>query len=683
MRHAGMHWPNGREDYEGIMALPSPLLLMLATEARWHYDKVRQAGKTVMWRGLPRVGKRPAEIGYGKLKKNAEEATNLWDEQPHYGTEYFVPYNELDLNFERGDDENDFDGIPERFRTLTDFLHGILPHLRERLTVGTKVFFPPWTPDHRDVENVSIWKGAAAQYDGLVVHAYGGPEKIINRLTWYVEQFPDKPIFLGEWNSDDPANVLEELKAFADRTPTFMGATYFAWHWYDAPDWWPMGYNVDENTALYSLFANQKGKEVKPYSTQDVLEIVKNAADTNGISRRLLTALLIAESGFKWNSARYAFRNADGSYTNLTADAEDAISRGDFATLSAILDRITNAGSTDISFGVGQQTVRWADDGDHTHSVKNVLFIRDRYFDVPYAVSVAAKKLATYAKSFGDGIEALCRYNKPTLPSEQNPNRPKYEKGLAEADKLLLPQSNMEGTTGMIQKEVRATSHSTTPFSSEPKGFILHGSRSGNSSLTKEQEYQGCANWCLNNPDDLSWNATIGENKYAQHMSAGVWGWNARAASDNYIAVEFAQTTKNEPITDAQVDAFVAFVKDSVLLIWPNIPYVLVTHAEVENTGETGKRDGKDDVFPFGDPRAAELKKRILDKLPKRSAPPESQYAFQFGFAAKAAELGEDVVGEPLENEYYIGDHHSMQMTTTGVMLYSKEANNVLFLPGR
>jgi hypothetical protein len=183
----------------------------------------------------------------------------------------------------------------------------------------------------------------------------------------------------------------------------------------------------------------------------------------------------------------------------------------------------------------------------------------------------------------------------------------------------------------------------------------------------------------LNNPDDLSWHATIGENKYAVHMGMNEWGWNARAASDNYIAVEFAQTTKNEAITDAQVEAFVAFLKDKVLPEWPAIPMLFVTHADVEKSGETGKVDGKDDVFPFGDARVQELIGRIKAKLDV----PTSAYSFQFGFKDKADELGESVVGVPLENEYYIGDHHSFQMTSKGLMVYSKEANKVLFLAGQ
>lgn len=415
---------------------------------------------------------------------------------------------------------------------------------------------------------------------------------------------------------------------------------------------------------------------MKPYTPEEVLKESNNAADTYGIPRRLLAALLKAESGLKWNSARYAFRNADGSYSNLTKECELALTSGNIPEFKRLLDTITANGSQDISFGVGQQTVRWANEGDHTASPENVMYIRDTYFDVPHAVDTAAKSLTFYYGKYGDVVEALCRYNKPTVPSLQNPNRSTYVKALAEVDQLL---SNTEGTVPTMIVEQKLTTHSTERFTGTPKGFILHGSRSGVAGRPKEQEYQGCVSWCLNNPDDLSWSATIGENKYAIHMPAQYWGWNARKASPNYVAVEFAQATNSEAISDAQVDAFVHFVKNVVQPAWPSIPLVLKTHAEVEKSGETGKIDGKDDVFPFGDQRAKELKDRILSKLAVPGGAPV--YEFHFGFKDKADELGEDIVGVPLDNEVYFGDSYSMQMTTKGMMIYSKVANVVQFLP--
>lgn len=57
--------------------------------------------------------------------------------------------------------------------------------------------------------------------------------------------------------------------------------------------------------------------------------------------------------------------------------------------------------------------------------------------------------------------------------------------------------------------------------------------------------------------------------------------------------------------------------------------------------------------------------------------------SFRFGFLQKAQELGAAVVGAPLEDEQYIGDNYAFQVTEKGLLVYSKKANKVHFLPGR
>ena len=189
----------------------------------------------------------------------------------------------------------------------------------------------------------------------------------------------------------------------------------------------------------------------------------------------------------------------------------------------------------------------------------------------------------------------------------------------------------------------------------------------------------------MNNPEGLAWHATIGENEYYLHMNANEWGWNARAASDDYIAVEFAQAVVSEPITDAQVDAYVEFIKTDILPTYPDIPMVFVTHADIDGSQVYGGTyDGKSDVFPKGDPRTQDLINRIQARLTPQPQPqpePQSPYQFHFGFADKAAALG-SIAGVPIEDEHYISDNYSFQMTTTGLMVYSKQGNTVHFLKG-
>lgn len=151
-------------------------------------------------------------------------------------------------------------------------------------------------------------------------------------------------------------------------------------------------------------------------------------------------------------------------------------------------------------------------------------------------------------------------------------------------------------------------------FASTPKGIILHGSRSGRAGNPKAAEYLGTARYEVSNPDGLGWHATIGEGVVAVHLTPQEWGWNARAASDKYLAVEIAQATVDEPVTDGQVVALADYIKTRVLPAWPKLPMYFPTHAEVERSGETGKLDGKSDVFP-DKTRSDELRGRLMARL--------------------------------------------------------------------
>lgn len=103
------------------------------------------------------------------------------------------------------------------------------------------------------------------------------------------------------------------------------------------------------------------------------------------------------------------------------------------------------------------------------------------------------------------------------------------------------------------------------------------------------------------------------------------------------------------------------------------------------------KNPGEGDLSIWGNDErlALFLSPPVLAPSPLPAPEPEPEPTggdmpeYQFGFKAKAEELGAAVVGKPLEDEYYVGDHHSFQMTEKGLMVYSKQANTVKFLPGK
>lgn len=109
----------------------------------------------------------------------------------------------------------------------------------------------------------------------------------------------------------------------------------------------------------------------------------------------------------------------------------------------------------------------------------------------------------------------------------------------------------------------------------------------------------------------LGWNATIGDNEIAIHGPATHWGWNARRASSNYLALEFAQPTSAHNITQGQVRAAAYYIAKYA----PNVPQYWPSHAELEYNGETGQIDGKTDPYPYGDPRMGQLRDAVARLL--------------------------------------------------------------------
>lgn len=150
-------------------------------------------------------------------------------------------------------------------------------------------------------------------------------------------------------------------------------------------------------------------------------------------------------------------------------------------------------------------------------------------------------------------------------------------------------------------------------FTTCPKGFLLHSSRSG-LARSEYDEFLSTAAYCQSNPDGLAWHASIGPGAVAIHMRPQAWGWSARSpASSEWIAVEFAQGRLGDPISDDQVDAFCAYAVARVLAVWPQMPLAFVFHSWLP----AGIKDGKTDPYPIGEPDGD----MFLDKIVARLRP--------------------------------------------------------------
>ena len=147
-------------------------------------------------------------------------------------------------------------------------------------------------------------------------------------------------------------------------------------------------------------------------------------------------------------------------------------------------------------------------------------------------------------------------------------------------------------------------------FSQTPQGVILHGSRSGIPGRPVAAEYDGTRRYAASGIE-LGWNVTIGNDAISLHMQPDQWGWSARQHSKFYLAVEFAQATAAQTITDGQVRAFCWWIQTVVKPRWPYLSSAMPMHSELP----AGITDGKTDCYPVGDPRANELRARILAGL--------------------------------------------------------------------
>jgi hypothetical protein len=155
----------------------------------------------------------------------------------------------------------------------------------------------------------------------------------------------------------------------------------------------------------------------------------------------------------------------------------------------------------------------------------------------------------------------------------------------------------------------------TGSFTTTPKGVILHGSRSGSATNTTQQEYTGTVNYVRGGADGLGWHATIGDDAICIHLPPDKWGYSAFAASQVYLAVEFAQPLESRLISDGQVRAFGWWFLQTRTR-WPQLPLHFPTHAEVEHSGEIQHApSGKTDVFSYGSIWADELRARIVAEI--------------------------------------------------------------------
>ncbi len=257
----GVGWPNGAVDNATILALPGPLL-MLSSE-HWHVQEATDAGKRVIYRAMALEGHRPAEVGWSASKYMTEIMRDVKQSSLATVITDFIPANELDLNYERGDGEDDFSDLGNRYNTIATFLYKLEPLLRKALP-NAKLHWPAFTPnkDHSAIDYINTWKYAADKYDYIDFHAYVNLQNIQNEYILYGGSFDPSILMLTEWHCkgdiDEEQRVLEWLR------DTDLPAFFFIYEWHNAPGWWSTDYDIAHNADRYDMFASSEVDESPP-----------------------------------------------------------------------------------------------------------------------------------------------------------------------------------------------------------------------------------------------------------------------------------------------------------------------------------------------------------------------------------------------------------------------------------
>lgn len=128
----------------------------------------------------------------------------------------------------------------------------------------------------------------------------------------------------------------------------------------------------------------------------DIAALCNNVADEHGFPPRLIVACAVMESNLDEQSERY------GAWP-------------------------------DVSAGLFHQAVQWAVGfglGNGTNTPENIEAVFDVLkHDLPRAAKIAASQLGHWWGQYGDGLEALGRYNYPAVGFQGNPNAANIRRG--------------------------------------------------------------------------------------------------------------------------------------------------------------------------------------------------------------------------------------------------------------
>lgn len=106
----------------------------------------------------------------------------------------------------------------------------------------------------------------------------------------------------------------------------------------------------------------------------------------------------------------------------------------------------------DVSYGLGQPAVKWlqidglekAPDGTNLDTRDNRRLAKQWCWQAANMITYCAPRIDALVDRWINPLEALCRYNKPSLTRHENPNAANYQRGLNEAAEYTQAEPDEE-----------------------------------------------------------------------------------------------------------------------------------------------------------------------------------------------------------------------------------------------
>lgn len=290
---AGQGWPNGAVDNSTVLALPGPKLLL--SSEHWHVLEVQQTHH-VLYRTVPLPNQCPA-----KLKWSPSKYVDVILDQLHglQTVDDLIPWNELDLQDERGDSEDDFQNLDDRYALIGMWGYEVIQLLRNYMP-NTRIHWPAFTPnaDHGSIDHVHLWRKGALSADVIDFHGYDTLFKVKLEHNLYRNAFPDSTLELTEFHGK---GSLEQEQLILDylKEQNLQGY-FFTYRWDNAPGWWSTDYDIEHNPKRYELFLNQQEIDMPLGDPNEGLrEYGLESARKAGLPVELFDRQIQQESGWK------------------------------------------------------------------------------------------------------------------------------------------------------------------------------------------------------------------------------------------------------------------------------------------------------------------------------------------------------------------------------------------------